>query len=92
MAGALPALCLALAGWLDADAQKTQRLDLADNYRAYIEEQINEKSSLESCMDDYRELVKNPPGCPAPPRCEECPPCDLSCIPLDSIAAEPGGH
>lgn len=85
---ALPSLLLAGAGWLDAQAQKAQKQDLADNYRAYIEEQMNEKSSLESCMEDYRELTKHPPGCPV---CEPVTaPATIECIPTSTVAAAPG--
>jgi hypothetical protein len=87
---ALPALMLAAAGWLEADAQRGKKLDLADNYRAYIEQQMTSSDELEKalriCVEGYRELA-SVRGCPP---CEECPPC-ASLNPADyPIAASPG--
>lgn len=77
VAAALPALILAATGWMEAQAQKEKKLDLADNYRAYIEQQMLEGSHVEealaSCLRSNEHLVAAVRGGSVP--CEECPPC-----------------
>ncbi len=77
VAAALPALLLAATGWMEAQAQKEKKLDLADNYRAYIEEQMlagsHVEESLASCLRTNEHLVAVRGA--GPLRCEECPPC-----------------
>lgn len=75
---ALPPLMLAAAGWLDATAQKEAKLELADNYRQYIEEQMQEDDGLEeslaSCLRANEHLTAAVAG-GGPRPCEECQPC-----------------
>lgn len=73
VATALPALILAVTGWMEVQTQKEKKQDLADNYSEYIQEQIvNEEhltETLKVCMEGYRELAAGR----APERCPPCP-------------------
>lgn len=54
---ATPPLLMAASGWLEARAQKEKKLELADNYQGYIEEQMQEDERLERALGRCMELL-----------------------------------
>jgi hypothetical protein len=92
-AAALPALVLAAAGWLQADAatkdalaQKEKKLALADNYGEYVEDRMSRDEALEralmNCMAllPARAAVEPAPGMVASPEALEAPAPDLEAL------------
>lgn len=55
-AAAVPLLAAA-TGWVQAQAEKEKKLELADNYRGYIEEQMREDERLEKALGKCMELL-----------------------------------